>query len=73
MQTKSINGGLSMNKELERLYKLNFEEFCEIRKHIPDDEIDKFRNTVDNNLFIIILYREIKYNIQRIKKLDENV
>ena len=62
-----------MNEELERLYKLSFKEFYEIRKHIPDDEIDKFRNTADNNLFIIILYKEIEYNIQRIKKLDENV
>ena len=61
-----------MNEELTRLYKLDFKEFYEIRKHISDTEIDNFRKIADNNLSIVILYKEIEYSLKRIQELDEN-
>ena len=71
MQTKSINGGLSMN-ELIRLYKLGFDEFYEIRKHISDDEIDNFRKTADTDLNVVIIFKEVEYQLRRVKELNED-
>lgn len=61
-----------MNEELTRLYKLDFKEFYEIRKHISDTEIDNFKSSADMNLSVVIVFKEIEYNLKRIQELDEN-